>query len=319
MGHNLPEWDVELAAALRMADLRKKIDEWIRSSHLRDLAVVFGGRPPDGETEDLLAWYDELSAAKWDFRGGKERNLAEHPSLTAQEDVSARLAAEALGLSTPDIPSRKKYDYCLILGGLVRACVTRPRYAAELARLGKTFKQVVALGGFRPLGGNEINLAMRLDVDATNEFAAMDAGVRRAFEIKDSPEVTTGDGSAGNTDWRIHNYPNEGCAVIAAPSSEPDVRRANSADTFRWWASRTPNLAGSHILLVTNPIYVPYQGAFATQILGMDYGVQVETVGISADAADLGGDTQTFDAPNYLQEIRSAIRGMRSLYNASQS
>lgn len=282
------------------------------------LAEAFDFTPPDCDAADLLAWFDDLSGREWDFRGGRERNLANRPALTAEQTNAVLAAAEALGLVTAPGPSRQTYDYCLILGGLVRACITRPRYAAMLSQSGTALHQIVALGGFRPLEGNEVGLARRMNVRAEDEFEAMDIGVRIAFEMTESPTVTTGDGSRSKSDWRIHDYPNHRCCVVAAPSSEPEKRRANSADTYAWWANRTEGLAGSHVLLITNPIYVPYQGAAATEVLAMRFDIDVETVGISACAAHLGLETQSFHPSDYLQEIRSGIGGMLSLYNAAR-
>lgn len=312
----LPEWDVTLPPSDRRAALKRQIDDWIRSPELHRLAQSFGSLPPNCGTAELLDWLDAFSGREWDFRGGRERNLAERPSIDDDQSEAAVKAADALGLLSSPGPSLKNYDYCLILGGLVRACVTRPRYAAELVQSGTCFGQLVALGGFRFLGGNEMELATRIGITADNEFGAMDAGVRIAFDMKEVADVKMGDGSCANHDWRINEYSDRKCQVIAAPSSEPATRRANSADTFVWWANRTEGLSGAHVLLITNPIYVPYQGAAATQILGLRYDVDVETVGITPAATDLGGDTQVFEPSNYLQEIRSGIRGMRSLHEA---
>lgn len=315
----LPEWDVDYPESQRSSLLSRRIDGWIRSPALANLAEEFGGIPPHGETSQLLAWFDDFSGEVWDFRRGRERNLAAIPTLSEDQRGATLTAATELGLVASPGPSRAAYDHCLILGGLVRACITRPRYAALLASSGVSFGNVVALGGFRPLGGDEVQLAERLEVPATNEFAAMDFGLRKAFAINEEPQVQLGDGSGGNHDWRVHEYRESRCQVVAAPSSAPESRRANSADTFVWWARRTAALGGSHILLITNPIYVPYQGAAATQILAMKFNVQVETVGISGEAADMGRETQAFEASNYLQEIRSGIRGMRSLLEAAVS
>jgi hypothetical protein len=91
------------------------------------------------------------------------------------------------------------------------------------------------------------------------------------------------------------------------------VRRANTADTFVWWAERQRSLQKAHVLLITTAIYVPYQEAGAIRTLAMPYGATVETVGVPPDIADLGVHTQPFAPGNYLQEIRSAIRGYRHL------
>jgi hypothetical protein len=102
-------------------------------------------------------------------------------------------------------------------------------------------------------------------------------------------------------------------SVLAAPSSDPS-RRANSQDTFRFWAE---NRRAESVLVVTTPIYVPYQGAAAVEVLGLGYGIAVESVATSAAANDLGEFTQVFQATHHLQELRSAVRGMLSLRRAA--
>jgi len=312
-----PVWEIARPDSGRRTNLREQIAEWIAAPEFRALARAFGATPPKTDAKSLLAWYDTFSAEHWDFRRGRERNQADEPTLNRSQLETTMTAAEATGMVDSQPPSRGEYDYCLILGGLIRACLTRPRFAAQLATQQVALRKIVALGGFRPLRGDELEFADRLQVQATNEFEAMDAGLRRAFGVLDEPSVESGDDSQGNWDWRVHAYLRPHCEVIAAPSSEPDARRANSSDTFAWWAAREGDVNGARILLVTNPIYVPYQGAAATQMLALRHGAQVETIGISAEAADLGVDTQSFQPFHYLQEIRSAVRGMHSLYLAS--
>ncbi|MCO7218997.1 hypothetical protein [Klenkia sp. PcliD-1-E] len=240
--------------------------------------------------------------------------MAAAAHLSSSQEQAAIEAATALGLSGGRAPKRKQYDHALVLGGLIRACITRPRYARELMESGIELSDVVALGGFRPLKGDEITLASVLGVDASNEFEAMVAGVRFALGIADEPSVERSDFvEPANDDWAVATFPGYAASVIAAPSRLPDVRRANTADTFAWWGDKHPDARGSHVLLITSQIYVPYQGAVAIQNLGMPYGVTVETVGVSTSAADLGPHTQAFSAANYLQEIRSAIGGHLAL------
>jgi hypothetical protein len=144
----------------------------------------------------------------------------------------------------------------------------------------------------------------------------MIAGLKAAFpELGQELIETSVAGEERNSDWAIASFGDGEQTVIAAPSREPAERRANTADTFAWWAERISEMRGKHILLVTNPIYVPYQSAVAIENLGIPFDVTVEMTGISASAADLGAETQPFGPANYLQEIRSAIRGYRSLYD----
>lgn len=314
----LPQWDTDLAPHDRQSQMLSQLDAWIHTAALYELASCWGSEPPmQASTETLFSWYDDYSAEHWDFRAGLERNQAPKPSLAKRQEAAARKAADAVGLLRARPPRRTQYDFALILGGLVRACITRPRYTAELIDSGLVVGQVLALGGFRPLRGDEVALALELGVAADNEFEAMVAGMSKAFDTVEAPRIESStQGKAGNADWAVAHYDQDSMQVIAAPSRDPQQRRSNTADTFAWWADRTHHLEGRHVLLITNPIYVPYQGAAAIENLGMPYDVTVETVGISAAAADLGRRTQSFDPTNYLQEIRSAIRGYRSLLKA---
>jgi hypothetical protein len=131
----------------------------------------------------------------------------------------------------------------------------------------------------------------------------MVAGMELAFGPLGEPDVASGDG------WCEYRWGR--LSVLAAPSSDPG-RRANSADTYRFWAAERSGGATS-ALVVTTPIYVPYQGAAAVEVLGLECGLAVETVGTSAAASDLGEYTQPFLPAHHLQELRSAIRGMLSL------
>lgn len=311
-----PQWDTDLEYPERRAELLHQLRTWIGSAGLSRLAAAWGSVPPSSiSPAGLFDWYDDFSSRHWDFRAGRERNLASAPELTPAQEAAALEAAEAIGLPASRPPRRSEYDVVLILGGLVRACVTRPRYARELVDAGLKVGKVVALGGFRPLAGDEPHLAEQLNVAARNEFGAMLAGLKAAFPHAGEARVETSTGETpGNADWAIARFDDDLLSVIAAPSRDPGRRRANTADTFAWWAGGVPDLPHKHLLLITNPIYVPYQGAAATEALGIPIDVTVETAGISAAAADLGPHTQPFGPANYLQEIRSAIRGYRSLH-----
>ena len=276
------------------------VDAWAESPALHELVGAFGGSPPSRQPLD---WLDAFSAAHWDFRGGRERNLARPADISdAQAALVLRLAPD-LGLAGQETPSRAHYDAVLMTGGMIRAGIVKPRHVAALLDGGLQTDAVVFLGGFRPFAGDEVALAEALGIRGGDEFTAMVAGMELAFGPLGEPEIARGD------DWCEYRW--RRLSVLAAPSSDPS-RRANSADTYRFWAAeRSAGATGA--LVVTTPIYVPYQGAAAVQVLGLDCGLAVETVGTSAAASDLGEYTQPFLPAHHLQELRSAIRGMRSL------
>ncbi len=105
-------------------------------------------------------------------------------------------------------------------------------------------------------------------------------------------------------------------AVVAAPSSEPEVRRTNTGDSYEWFATEFAGLRpGQRLLLVTSDIYVPYQHADALRVLGLPHEVRVETMGIQPGEVD-PRLSQVFSADAYLQEVRSTIMAFGRLLAA---
>ena len=307
----LPSWRGSTDDPTRVI---RTIDAWALSPTITALVEVFGGHPPSREPGALLDWLDHFSAARWDFRGGRERNLASAPQLTVEQEQLVLGSAHVLGLAGQESPTRSSYDTVLMTGGMVRAGIVKPRFVAELLSGGLAVDKVVFLGSFRPFAGDEVELGRVLGVDGDDEWNSMTAGMEFAFGPLGEPEVSGVTSDSGNGSWREYRWTGAGptLSVLAAPSSAPESRRANSADTYRFWASRRDE-AEQSLLVVTTPIYVPYQGAAAVEVLGLGLGLAVETVGTSDSANDLGELSQQFTAANHLQELRSAIRAMRSL------
>jgi hypothetical protein len=290
------------------------VDEWAGSGCLDAIVRAFGGRSGNRSGPELLEWLDLFSAEHWDFRGGRERNLAASADLTPEVQRLVLDSAPELGLAGPYSLDRTEYDAILMTGGMVRAGIVKPRFVRELIDSGITAKTIVFLGAFRPFGGDESAVAEELGVPGSNEFDAMSHGMEMAFGPLGQPELTGFDGAEENAGWRCIRWMTAGVtlSVVAAPSSDPEHRRANTADTYRFWAEQQRGAANS-CLVVTTPLYVPYQGAAAVEILGMEHRLAVETVGVSDSATDLGKHSQSFLPQHHLQELRSAIRGMRSL------
>jgi hypothetical protein len=313
-GIELPSWR---GPADDPARVIHTIDAWVLTPALSDLVAAFGGRPPSRAPVALLAWLDEFSAEHWDFRAGRERNLAVVPRLTAEQDGLIADSTVALGLAGQGSPSQSSYDTVLMTGGMVRAGIVKPRFVADLLKGGLSVGNVVFLGGFRAFAGDEIELARALGVEGDDEWSSMVTGMELAFGPLGLPEVSGATEKSGNGSWREYRWAQSmpTFSVLAAPSSAPALRRANSGDTYRFWAKRRAAEERS-VLVVTTPVYVPYQGAAAVEVLGLGFGVAVETIGTSDGANDLGEYSQRFTAAHHLQELRSAIRAMRSLREA---
>jgi hypothetical protein len=302
------------------------IEEWARSAVLADLVRLSGSEvPADLGLAELLAWLEEFSAA-WDFRGGKERNLFKARELDPATDEAIKDDAAVLGLIRGGFKPQGRYDHVLILGGLARACLARPLAAAKvLGEAGVEAGAVTALGGFRELRGDEVGMVEEVAPEQAgghaveDEFDAMDVGVRLAFGL-DAPDGERGmRAESAYGSWRVHEYTTGArppVFVVAAPSSEPEVRRTNTPDSYEWFATELVGLQpGQRLLLVTSDIYVPFQHADAVRVLGLPYEVKVETMGIQPGDLD-PRLAQIFSADAYLQEVRSTIMAFGRLLAA---
>jgi hypothetical protein len=301
------------------------MEEWARSAALAELVGLSGQEVPAGlGLAELLAWLEEFSAA-WDFRGGKERNLFEARELDPATEKTIKDDAAELGLIRGGVRPEGRYDHVLILGGLARACLARPLAAAQVLGEGVEAGAVTALGGFRELRGDEVGMVEQVAPEqagsqaVADEFDAMDVGVRLAFGLEhpDGERGVQAETAFGS--WRVHEYTGgtrQPVFVVAAPSSEPEVRRTNTPDSYEWFASELVGLRpGQRLLLVTSDIYVPFQHADAVRVLGLPYEVRVETMGIQPGDLD-PRLAQSFSADAYLQEVRSTIMAFGRLLAA---
>jgi hypothetical protein len=302
-------------------DLLADTEAWLACEPLAVLVAEFGGDPasytrPDIPLAARLAALDAFTE-RWDTRRGLERNLATELELTEAQQSLVIDAANALGLRG-DPPRHRHYDHMLMLGGLVRACVARPSYAAHLIREREiTAGEVTTLGAHRPFVGNEFEQAAELGWgDLTEEYEALDAGTRRAFELGE-PEFEEGErfGDVGGT-WGVKHYRTaEGLPVrvVAAPSSQPSMRRANTADSYKFFAEHVANLKqGERLLLISTAIYVLPQHVAALRILALPYGVEVDTIG-GKPTTRPRIPLSYYSPTKYLLEVRSTVRALAQL------
>jgi hypothetical protein len=333
------------------ASLRGDIERWLDSAPLRELVRAFGGGV-DGRLglSARLAWLDAFTE-RWDTRQGRERNQAGELDLTAEQRELAKPAGDALGLRGPETLRFDHYDHVLMLGGLVRACLARPATAAQLLRPSEsggaaiTAGAITALGGHRPFAGDEFAQAAREGLpDLAEEYEALDAGTRRAFDLGEPISDENQSSPLPGGSWSIRTYqwqPAPEAAsvpvrVVAAPSSEPERRRADTPDSYAFFAERiaalghgtgepgagssstgTPSAGGSgtRLLLISTAIHVLPQHLAALRILGLPYHAEIDTVSARAGSVP-GMPLANFTPTKYLLEIRYTIRLLRQLVEA---
>ncbi|MFI5932074.1 hypothetical protein [Actinoplanes sp. NPDC051494] len=302
------------------ATIAAAIEDWITSAPVRALVSRFGAALPDAGPDELLTWLDAFSAEHWDFRrrGNAERDQVEAPAFDQATTALITEAATALHLVAADPPARRSYEHVLILGGLGRACLQRTEFAARLIRDGTvTTPAVAALGSFRPLTAAETTLPAL--TGHGHEADAMDAGVRAGFGYGETAEKESSPGPVTHRSWQVRTYRAPGLPtgqVLAAPSSDPGRRRANTADTYEFWARRADLGPADRILVVTSPIYVPFQHSDAIRMIALRYGCGIDTIGFDPARTTIPLAPDALAPERYLQEIRSALLSLRHLHLA---
>lgn len=269
-------------------------------------------------------------SAEWDFRrrtaktesmgaSNEATRWTSHGELLTEEQTQAvKRAADELGLSKSSSPNHKNYRSALILGGARLSCLLRTTWGTQVLEDGVSVENIVMLGSERPIADSERDATDTYAPDSRTEFDLfVDAG-REVFKYdKSSYEGDRHDDASPNLSWEIRRYPwkkQKQVLVISAPSSDPQNRRANSADTYKFYIQREHLSERDRLLLVTSPIYVPYQQLEAIRVITVPLGIHVETIGFPPDwRAELQGMQ---GAQHYLQEMRSFLQSSQRFLSA---
>lgn len=309
--------------------LYRKIFEWIKSKELSKIVRSFGGELPEtNDISDLVKWLSEFSE-RWDYRKNQKNILDNKTKEAARWLVSSEYitneqvkyvneAITVLGLRGITRPMLSDYDYVVALGGARMSCLLRPQYASEILReFGLNSQAVVMLSGMRPISETEREATDTYAPGAATEYDLMNRGAELAFELGIGYQEERYDDENMNKSWAVRTYKGTEFSYpilsIAAPSSEPDKRRANSVDTFKFFFERYSVAQNAKILFITSEIYVPYQQLEAIRTLAIPYGVAVETIGFPNEWS--GQMHGMREAGNYLQEIRSTIQAIERFIN----
>jgi len=319
--------------------IREKIRAWVTSPWLIDLVEMFDGTINFQEGLDDLLRDLHIFSDRWDFRRMARKRGVPADDELHQGQGAARWFTEAIGLSEEvkdsilenakhlglvhDLePSKPSYDCIIVLGGARLSCKLRPLQAAEVMSAGVTASTVALLGAARRIPSSERDATDTYAPGAVDEFDLIVAGGEQAlgFDAKTFEGERYDHPSNSNLSWVIGRF--RACfegrslpvVAISAPSSDPERRRANSADTLMFFLDRENVSQNGRLLLITSQIYVPYVQLEALRTVALPRKLFVETIGFPGDRMpELQG---LCNANHYLQEIRSAIQAARRFCEA---
>lgn len=309
-----PTWRVNDVNSPR--ECARRVREWLTSDELLELVAREDFPLPAPDSPSFSSRLKEFAESHWDFRAGRERNQLDKSLLRDPTENECDLFA-SLGMVESSSPSPLEHDSVVVLGGLLRGCLSRAHFAIDVVRNHASSNAVIALTSLRPLTPEELRSASQIGVTGLQtEFDAMVEGCSRAMvpgfdltpiDITSFSDLVTRETVLRGTDGVTVD-------VIAAASPDPS-RRANTRDTYNAWLRRpTASERPVSALLVTTQIYVPYQNAVAVDSLGIEYGLSVETSGVpNAYVSDDLPIPQVFSLSHFLQETRSAILALVQL------
>ena len=301
-----------------------KIREWIFTPEFITLLQSFGkSKIYEDSLTKQISELIEFSAI-WDFRGKQKKDVSGNTEnarwtladydFSLQQRENIMKAAAQLGLIGCTVPSKKNYDYILVLGGARMSCLFRTKYVKQICDMyGVRAKSIIGLAGMREIMDSERNATDTYALEAKTEFDLMRASFFNVFgnlELRDKDECIDRN---LNASWAIEVYHVQDAVItlMAAPSGEPNKRRANTSDTFDFFMKRSQVSDRSNILIITSQIYVPYQQLEAVRMLGIPYKHSLETIGFPNEwSASLQGLQKP---ENYLQEIRSVLQSVDRL------
>lgn len=212
--------------------------------------------PHDGTPASIAA----AVATRWARPAGKERWEVEDTLTMAQREAVFHFCRQQHFFDEV-VPTQKKYDYALILGGTVGRMAKRIDHFVRLVKAGFEFGEVILLAGARPLDSR----------------------------IEIFPEGCKTEGDALFDLWKAQNLSKEfNCQLFEAPmmfSSDGQSRRPTTADTYIHWLSTDP-VPGS-CLIFSNQPYCHYQNAVAQLFIPKEFAI--ETIGFMAEPSAQNG------------------------------
>lgn len=279
-----------------------QIEAWVLGGAMQNLITSFGGSIPTDTTEAQLRTVMEFARANWDFRHGGERyELGNDVPYTREVIQSIADAARQLGLRSETPFCEISGDYLTVMeAGAAWTCGVRLKRALLVAKNGGN---LIVLGGERFLGAAELSWAATQGLSGRTEFEVALSILQRELGLADKPNNE-------EVGWNLLtganvNIEDKQITVNALYIPKVGSLRPNTESTLTKLAERfaTPQ----HVVLVTNPIYVPYQGTVAIRLLGVQRGWSIDIV---STPFDLLGD---FAPLPYLQEIKITIESMLKL------
>lgn len=278
--------------------LIKQFDEYINSDVLSE---VFSILKVDRDT--FREKYNTRLTSS-----GRVRESQELEALDSLEKNRLKLYPlfDELGFLRINKPIISDYNRIVILGGAASACFNRTKVAQ--LNINSDVKCVDGLSAYRPINPVE-EMKLKKSISSDTEFGVMSEAFSEFFNLDGYHSDFTGDRNLNSVSC-IREFEmkddNIKYRVFASPSSQPDERRANTADTLYHYLDTDDIGINDKMLFITNNVYCNRQFVqIAYSLMSYNNPASFDIIGCSGD--DNIVDENNYGIMYYIQEILGLI------------
>lgn len=288
--------DHTMPAAIRERELKEQMEAFLQSDAL---AEIF----------DLLDTDRARIGTDYNGRTGENGQILETQVMRPAEELEPFREKlypllDELGFFRINQPLPGKRSRLLVLGGAFRVCFTRTYCAAEWKDF--TTLSVDGLSCYRPIHPKE-RASVTFSSPCDTEFGVLADAFSGVFHLSenDFQDTFTGDRNLNRISCiREFSVRPGSCLyrVYAAPSSEPEQRRADTSDTLKFYMENAGVLPGETLLAITNNRYCNRQFLqLAHFIIKNDLAVNLDVTGCIPDGQIV--TAESYDPFQYLQDL----------------
>lgn len=291
-----------LSFSEQTADLRLQFDDFTKSGALQDIL-------------DLLKVDRDSLAEVYDGRRGESGRILETQvmgSSDALEPLRHELYPLLRELGFFDIcrPLDPSHSRIVVLAGSLNACNVRTDYAAGY--MDESTESVDGLACYRPVNPAERKASSYASL-ADTEFGVMSEAFMRVFGPDGFSDEFAGDRNLNSISC-IRRFDDDAgeCsrAIYAAPSLEPDRRRADTGDTLDFYLDRSGVSSGDSLLFITSNRYCNRQFVqLAYRMKKAGRYINFDIIGTTPESDILAADR--YDPFQYIQDLIAILDWIR--------
>lgn len=210
---------------------------------------------------------------------------------------------EELGFLTINKPLTQDYSRLVVLGGSLEACYTRTKAAAEW--MTPSVRSVDGLACFRPIHPKERTSNPELPSCET-EFGAMAESFASVFSLPHAwTDYFQGDRNLNSISCvrRLRDKQDgRQYRVFAAPSTRPELRRADTGDSVLFYLRQAKPCASDSLLFLTNNRYCNRQFLqLAWLLMKQESPLRMDVIGCTPDERVIS--RERYDPFQFLQDL----------------